>query len=133
MLKKELQRFTKLGYFLKKAKQKYIKKEYKQGIIYTLYSDKSNLIEVGFTIDNKTIEDKLIDEKLILLDRKKGSLKDLRILKETLNQLGLFIFNNKYYKCTELSLRHMNTLGWPIGNSLYKQRVIKKKISYVIN
>ena len=133
MLKKELQRFTNFGNFLNKAKQKLIKKEIKQGILYTLYSDKSNIIEVGFTIDNKTIEDKLIEHKLILLDSKKGSLQDLRILKETLNQLGLFIFNNKYYKCTELSLRHMKTLGWPIGNSLYKQRVIKKKISYGIN
>ena len=133
MLKKELQRYANLGNFLIKAKQKLIKKDFKQGIIYTLYSDKSNIIEVGFTIDNKTIEDKITEEKLILLDRKKGSLRDLSILKETLNQLGLFIFNNKYYKCTELSLRHMNTLGWPIGNSLYKPRVIKKRISYVVN
>ena len=54
----------------------------KNGFIYTLYSDNSNLIEVGFTQSNKTLENKLMNEKFILLDKKKGSLKELRTLKE---------------------------------------------------
>ncbi len=104
----------------------------KDGFIYTLYSDNSNLIEVGFTPSNKILENKLMNEKLILLDKKKGSLKELRTLKKTLEELGLLILNNKYYKYSELLIRHLHTLGWPVGRSLYKQRVIKK-IIYALN
>tara|TARA_B100000212_G_scaffold300382_1_gene245689 strand:- start:353 stop:757 length:405 start_codon:yes stop_codon:yes gene_type:complete len=107
--------------------------ELKDGLIYTLYSDKSNLIEVGFVQYNELLENKLIHEKFILLDKKRGSITELRLLKKTLEQLGLLILNNKYYKYTDVLIRHLNTLGWPVGNSLYKQRVIKKKISYAIN
>ena len=105
----------------------------KDGFIYTLYSDNSNLIEVGFTKSNKIIENKLMNKKFILLDKKKGSLKELRTLRRTLEELGLLILNNKYYIYSELLIRHLNTLGWPIGRSLYKQRVIKKKILYAVN
>ena len=105
----------------------------KDGLIYTLYSDNSNLIEVGFTHSNKILENKLMNEKFILLDKKKGSLMELRTLKRTLKELGLLILNNRYYKYSELLIRHLHTLGWPIGRSLYKQRVIKKKIIYAVN
>ena len=74
-----------------------------------------------------------MNEKFILLDKKKGSLNELRILKSTLKELGLLIVNNQYYKYTELLIRHLHTLGWPVGRSLYKQRVIKKKIQYAFN
>ena len=114
-------------------KFKYKKNDLKIGFIYTLYSDNSNLIEVGFTQSNKILENKLMNKKFILLDKKKGSLKELRTLKITLEELGLLILNNKYYKYSELLIRHLHTLGWPVGRSLYKQRVIKKKILYAVN
>ena len=105
----------------------------KDGYIYTLYSDNSNLIEVGFTQSNKMLENKLLHEKFILLDKKKGSLKELKTLKRTLEELGLLILNDRFYKYTDLLMRHLHTLGWPIGRSLYKQRLIKKRISCAIN
>ena len=74
-----------------------------------------------------------MNEKFILLDKKKGSLKELSTLKRTLEELGLLILNNRYYKYSDLLMRHLHTLGWPIGRSLYKQRVIKKKILYAVN
>ena len=74
-----------------------------------------------------------MDEKFILLDKKKGSLKELSTLKRTLEELGILILNNRYYKYSELLMRHLHTLGWPIGKSLYKHKIIKKKILYVVN
>ena len=134
MLKKYLQKKYKI-FNNSSLGEKFIFKRngLKDGFIYTLYSDNSNLIEVGFTQSNKILENKLMNEKFILLDKKKGSLKDLRTLKRTLKELGLLILNNKYYKYSELLIRHLHTLGWPIGRSLYKQRVIKKKILYAVN
>ena len=133
MLKKEFQRFTNLGNFLIKAKQKLIKKDFKQGIIYTLYSDKYNLLEVGFAENRNILDSRINQEKFILLDQKEGSFNELKLLKETLKQLGVSIFNNNYFMYKSSSIRHLNTLGWPIGKSLYKQRIIKKKISYAIS
>ena len=134
MLKKYLQKKYKV-FINSSLSEKLIFKRnsLKDGFIYTLYSDNSNLIEVGFTQNNKILENKLMNKKFILLDKKKGSLKELRTLKRTLEELGLLILNNKYYIYSELLIRHLNTLGWPIGRSLYKQRVIKKKILYAVN
>ncbi len=134
MLKKYLQKKYKL-FINSSLSEKLISKRnsLKDGFIYTLYSDNSNLIEVGFTQNNKILENKLINRKFILLDKKKGSLKELRTLKRTLKELGLLILDNKYYKYSELLVRHLHTLGWPVGRSLYKQRVIKKKILYAVN
>ena len=134
MLKKYLQKKYKV-FINSSLSEKFIFKRnsLKDGFIYTLYSDNSNLIEVGFTQSNKILENKLMNKKFILLDKKKGSLKELRTLKRTLEELGLLILNNKYYKYSELLIRHLHTLGWPVGRSLYKQRVIKKKILYAVN
>ena len=134
MIKKYLEKKYKIFYnFSLSDKFKLQRNSLKDGFIYTLYSDNSNLIEVGFTKSNKIIENKLMNKKFILLDKKKGSLKELRTLRRTLEELGLLILNNKYYIYSELLIRHLNTLGWPIGRSLYKQRVIKKKILYAVN
>ena len=134
MLKKYLQKKYKI-FNNSSLGEKFIFKRngLKDGFIYTLYSDNSNLIEVGFVQSNIMLENKLIHEKFILLDKKKGSLKDLKILKRTLEELGLLILKNKYYEYTDLLIRHLHTLGWPVGSSLYKQRVIKKKIYYAVN
>ena len=134
MLKKYLQKKYKI-FNNSSLSEKFIFKRngQKDGFIYTLYSNNSNLIEIGFTQSNKILENKLINEKLILLDKKNGSLYELRTLRRTLEELGLCILYNKYYKYSELLIRHLHTLGWPVGRSLYKQRVIKKKIFYAVN
>ena len=130
-----LKKFPSKKYKIFSLIEKFIfkKNDFENGFIYTLYSDSSNLIEVGFTQSDKKLENKLINEKFILLDKKKGSLKELKTLKRTLDELGLLILNNKYYKYSEKLIRHLHTLGWPVGRSLYKQRVIKKKILYAVN
>ena len=107
---------------------KYLDKIYKHksGIIYTLYSEKLNLIEVGFTKNNKTLETILLKNKFILLDKKEGEYMDLNLIKETLKQLGLKLLDKKYYKFSNLTIRRLSLLGWPTGNSICKQRKIKK-------
>ena len=98
------------------------------GIVYTLYSHRLNLVEIGFAENKNILNNKLIQEKFILLDQKSGSLMELNILIETLKQLGVSLLNNKYFKYKNSYLRHLSTLGWPIGKSLYKQKLIRKKM-----
>ena len=102
----------------------------KFGIIYTLYSDKLNSIEVGFAENNKAIEKKLLESDLILLDKKRGKEQDLKLLIKTLNEFDSNFSSELNIKYSNNLIRHLSTLGWPVGRSLYKHRKIKKEISY---
>ena len=101
---------------------------FKEGIIYTLYSDEFNSLKVGFAENDKVLEKKLSSKVLILLDMKKGNKKDLFLLITTLKELGIKYSDNLYFKYSSSLMRHLSTLGWPIGRSLYKQRKIKKEL-----
>ena len=102
--------------------------KFKAGIIYTLYSDQFNSLKVGFAENNKVLEKKLSSEPLILLDMKKGNKKDLCLLVTTLKELGIKYSDNFHFKYSSTLMKHLSTLGWPIGRSLYKQRKIKKEL-----
>ena len=101
----------------------------KFGIVYTLYSDRFNSIKVGFAENEKILQNKLLNSDLILLDKKKGKEQDLDLLIKTLNELDIN-FSSKYnFRYSNILIRHLSTLGWPVGRSLYKQRKIKKELS----
>ena len=102
--------------------------KFKDGIIYTLYSDKFDSLKVGFAENDKVLEKKLSSDSLILLDMRKGNKKDLFLLINTLKELGIKYSENFYFKYSSSLIRHLSTLGWPIGRSLYKQRKIKKEL-----
>ena len=104
------------------------KEKFKDGIIYTFYSDEFNSLKVGFAKNDKVLEEKLSSEALILLDMKKGNKKDLFLLIKTLKELGINYSDNLYFKYSSSLMRHLSTLGWPVGRSLYKQRKIKKEL-----
>ena len=102
--------------------------KFKDGIIYTLYSDEFNSLKVGFAENYNVLEKNLSSEALILLDMKKGKKKDLCLLITTLKELGIKYSDNFYFKYSDSLMKHLSTLGWPVGRSLYKQRKIKKEL-----
>ena len=102
--------------------------KFKDGLIYTLYTDEFNSLKVGFAENDKVLEKKLSSEALILLDRKKGNKKELILLISTLKELDIKYSENLYFKYSSSLMRHLTTLGWPVGRSLYKQRKIKKEL-----
>ena len=123
IIKVGYQRFTQSTFNVNTSKDKF-----KDGIIYTLYSDEFNSLKVGFAENDKVLEKKLSSKALILLDKKKGNKKDLFLLITTLKELGIKYSDNLYFKYSDFLMRHLSTLGWPVGRSLYKQRKIKKEI-----
>ena len=102
----------------------------KFGIVYTLYSDKSNSIEVGFAENDKILKNKVLQSDSILLDKKRGKEQDLNLLIKTLNELDINFSSKLNSKYSNMLIRHLYTLGWPVGRSLYKQRKIKKELSF---
>jgi len=102
--------------------------KFNDGIIYTLYSDEFNSLKVGFAENDKVLEKKLSSGALILLDRKKGKKKELFLLITTLKELGIQYSDKLFFKYSSSLMRHLSTLGWPVGRSLYKPRKIKKEL-----
>ena len=101
----------------------------KFGIVYTLYSDRFNSIEVGFAENDKILKNKILQSNSILLDKKKGKEQDLNLLIKTLNELDINFSSRLNFRYSNILIRHLSTLGWPVGRSLYKQRKIKKELS----
>ena len=101
----------------------------KSGIVYTLYSDRFNSIEVGFAENDKILKNKILQRNSILLDKKKGKEQDLNLLIKTLNELDINFSSRLNFRYSNILIRHLSTLGWPVGRSLYKQRKIKKELS----
>ena len=124
-INKKYRTLTQSSLFLNLSPQKS-----KSGIIYSLYSDKSNSIEIGFAQNNKILQNRFLEKGSILLDKKRGKKEDLDLLIKTLNELDIKISNKLNFKYSNILIRHLSTLGWPVGRSLYKQRRIKKELSY---
>ena len=101
----------------------------KFGIVYTLYSDRFNSIEVGFAENDKILKNKILQRNSILLDKKKGKEQDLNLLIKTLNELDINFSSRLNFRYSNNLMRYLSTLGWPVGRSLYKQRKIKKELS----
>ena len=122
-LNKEYRKFISSSLNLAPQKSKF-------GIVYTLYSDRFNSIEVGFAENDKILKNKLLRSDLILLDKKKGKKQDLNLLIKTLNELEISFSSKLNFRYSNILIRHLSTLGWPVGRSLYKQRRIKKELSF---
>ena len=122
-LNKEYRKFISSSLNLAPQKSKF-------GIVYTLYSDRFNSIEVGFAENDKILKNKLLQSDLILLDKKKGKKQDLNLLIKTLNELEISFSSKLNFRYSNILIRHLSTLGWPVGRSIYKQRRIKKELSF---
>ena len=103
---------------------------FEHGVIYTLYSDRFDLIEIGFVKNNRVLENKILKKDFILLDKKTGKKNELNLLINTLREFGFKFSNNLNLKYSNTLMRHLSILGWPTGRSLYKQRKIKKEFSF---
>jgi hypothetical protein len=121
-LNKEYRKFISPSLNLAPQKSKF-------GIVYTLYSDRFNSIEVGFAENDKILKNKILQRNSILLDKKKGKEQDLNLLIKTLNELDINFSSRLNFRYSNILIRHLSTLGWPVGRSLYKQRKIKKELS----
>ena len=75
-------------------------------------------------------KNKLLQSDLILLDKKRGKEQDLNLLIKTLNELDINFSSKLNFRYSNILIRHLSTLGWPVGRSIYKQRRIKKELSF---
>ena len=74
-------------YNLLSSSLKYIcsSQQNKNGIIYTLYSAKSNKIKIGYASNNKVLETIVLSDEFFLLDKKYEKKEKLNLVLKTLN------------------------------------------------
>ena len=106
-----------------------ISRKSESGIIYTLYSEKFDSIEIGFAENESILERDMFLKESILLDKKSSEKNKLNLLLNTLSELGVIYSDNLNFKYSKSLMRHLHFLGWPVGSSLFKPRKIKKELS----
>ena len=79
---------------------------------------------------DNVLKKKVLQSDSILLDKKRGKEQDLNLLIKILNELDINLSNKLNFRYSNILMRHLSTLGWPVGRSLYKQRKIKKELSF---
>ena len=104
--------------------------QYKRGLIYTLYSEKSNKIKIGYASNDRVLETIVLSDEFVLLDKKYEKKEKLNLVIKTLNELNIKSLGNLSFTYSNKLIRNLSTLGWPIGGSIYKQRKIKKEFSF---
>ena len=83
-------------------------KDSRRGLVYTLYSDQLNLIEIGYAKNNKILEDKIKEKQFILLEKKYGNPLDLFLIIKTLKLLNVEFLNSNYFIMQHSSIWDIN-------------------------
>tara|TARA_Y100001968_G_C19439158_1_gene761535 strand:+ start:578 stop:958 length:381 start_codon:yes stop_codon:yes gene_type:complete len=94
-----------------------IKEQLGKGIIFTSYNlNKKNII-IGFCQSKELFKELTFDYRYEIIATKSGTKNDLKRTKVTLKELGYDqLINENEYSYSYTFLRHLNTLGWPVGS-----------------
>ena len=98
----------------------------KKVIIFTLYRDLDQTINIGYTYKLEDLYKNYIDKGYTLIAKSYGSRNQYKIIKQALLEIG---YNqDKEYKSYNYSiylLKYLNILGWPTGNEKNINRLKK--------
>tara|TARA_Y100001968_G_scaffold333393_1_gene395983 strand:+ start:3222 stop:3614 length:393 start_codon:yes stop_codon:yes gene_type:complete len=95
------------------------------GYVYTLYNDSDKKILIGYTSNITNLTRLYYGIGYKLKEKRKGTNRELKLLKETLLELG-FKENNDYSFDYSINLlKYLNILGWPSGNLNQSKRLKK--------
>tara|TARA_Y100001968_G_scaffold333807_1_gene399712 strand:+ start:9902 stop:10300 length:399 start_codon:yes stop_codon:yes gene_type:complete len=106
---------------------KKINKQIEGGYIYTSYREIDHTIKIGFSITMNMIENKKDNYGYTIIDTRLGSIREKRIIKEALKELGYIPkLGHSQYFLTKNLVRHLETLRWPVSMllHLYKTKQI---------
>ena len=88
-----------------------------RGQLYTSYRKTDKVIKLGYTYSLASVNE---DEKNLgynLINSRAGTLREKRILKATLEELGFKpVLGQDYYRYSNKLIRYLQILGWPVKN-----------------
>ena len=95
------------------------------GYLYTLYRSEDKNILIGYTTELSKL--KILYESIgyKLIDKREGKKNELRILKDTLFEIGYKPNNQCGFYYSSNLMYYLNILGWPTGLYKYNKKIKK--------
>ena len=97
-----------------------------QGRIYTAYRTIDQTLTLGYCDNIDAIGEQLRDRDFVLLDSRRGTRREQRLLLLTLKEIGIdSSYSDNCFSASAQTLSHLKHLGWPLGN--FKQNSMTRK------
>ena len=87
-----------------------------EGRIYTAYRAIDQTLTLGYCDNIDAIGDQLRDRDFVVLDSRRGTRREQRLLLLTLKEIGISSsYSENCFSASPNTLSHLKHLGWPIG------------------
>ena len=87
-----------------------------KGRIYTAYRAIDQTLTLGYCDNIDAIGDQLRDRDFVVLDSRRGTRREQRLLLLTLKEIGISSsYSENCFSASANTLSHLKHLGWPIG------------------
>ncbi len=102
------------------------KKIQPNGILFTIYNKKENLVKIGYVDKLSEIKLQNLCEENQLVDKRYGTKREFELLKITLEEVGHKSITSSGFDAYDIGIsKLLNVLGWPTGKSrkIYKRNI----------
>ena len=87
-----------------------------EGRIYTAYRAIDQTLTLGYSDNIDAIEAELRERDFVVLDSRRGTRREQRLLLLTLKEIGISSsYSENCFSASPNTLRHLKHLGWPLG------------------
>ena len=86
-------------------------------MVFTFFRDIDQTLAIGYSEDLSSDQSDFEARGFQLIEARRGTRREERLLLLTLKEIGLqTTYNNKYFEAHSMVIRHLNQLGWPMGD-----------------
>ena len=86
-------------------------------MVFTFFREIDQTLAIGYSEDLSSDQNDFEARGFQLIEARRGTRREERLLLLTLKEIGLqTTYNNKYFEAHSMVIRHLNQLGWPMGD-----------------
>ncbi len=86
-------------------------------MVFTFFRDIDQTLAIGYSEDLSSDQGDFEARGFQLIEARRGTRREERLLLLTLKEIGLqTTYNNNYFESDATVIRHLNQLGWPMGD-----------------
>ncbi len=86
-------------------------------MVFTFFREIDQTLAIGYSEDLSSDQSDFEARGFQLIEARRGTRREERLLLLTLKEIGLqTTYNNKYFEAHSMVIRHLNQLGWPMGD-----------------
>jgi hypothetical protein len=86
-------------------------------MVFTFFREIDQTLAIGYSEDLSSDQSDFEARGFQLIEARRGTRREERLLLLTLKEIGLqTTYNNNYFEADAMVIRHLNQLGWPMGD-----------------